>query len=107
MEILTQFVSVFLVLGLLGAAVWWLRGQRCAPALFQTRRAGDQRLLQGLDRLSLSTQHSLHLVRFADRVLLVAVHTGGCRLLESRPWGKPAVSSRSAEIQPGRHCANE
>ena len=107
MEVLTQLVSVLLVLGLLGAAVWWLRSQRSAPPLFRARRRGDERLLQCLDRLSLSSQHSLHLVRFADRVLLVGVHAGGCRLLESRPLSEPAASNGGAATPPGRNFAND
>jgi flagellar biogenesis protein FliO len=35
--------------------------------------------------LSLTPQHSLHLVRVADRTLLVGLSPQGCNLLESGP----------------------
>jgi flagellar biogenesis protein FliO len=38
-----------------------------------------------IDRLALTPQHSLHLVRLADRTLLVGLSPQGCNLLESGP----------------------
>src|SRR5262245_19430131 len=42
--------------------------------------------MQSLERISLTPQHSLHLVRVAGRVLLVAVSPGGCSVLEGPGW---------------------
>ena len=38
------------------------------------------------ERVALSPQHSLHLVRLGGRALLIASHAGGCTLIESVPW---------------------
>jgi flagellar biosynthetic protein FliO len=86
MDILRQALAVGLVLGLLAAALWLLRRQGLArwrgPRL--GRRAAG--LMSPIERLALSPQHSLCLVRIGERALLVAVHSGGCSLLASFPW---------------------
>jgi flagellar biosynthetic protein FliO len=86
MDILRQALAVGLVLGLLAAALWLLRRQGLAgwrgPRL--SRRAAG--LMAPIERLSLSPQHSLCLVRVGERALLVAVSSAGCSLLESFPW---------------------
>jgi flagellar biogenesis protein FliO len=38
--------------------------------------------LQSIERLPLTPQHSLHLVRVAGRTVLIAVSPGGCSLLD-------------------------
>jgi len=38
--------------------------------------------MQAIERLSLTPQHSLHLVSVSGRVLLIAVSPGGCSLLD-------------------------
>ena len=82
MEVIQQTLVVAFVLGLLGAAIYWLRGQGIAR--FNGKgivRAGARRM-QTIERLPLSPQHSLHLVNVSGRVLLIAVSPGGCSLLD-------------------------
>lgn len=90
MEALQQFLSVVVVLALLGGTLWWLRRRGIAqisglPGLPRRRSAG---LLQRVDRLSLSPTHSLHLVRMADRAILIAASPAGCQVVESSPWAQ-------------------
>ena len=40
------------------------------------------RQMQSIERLTLTAQHSLHLVSFAGRTLLIAVSPAGCSLLD-------------------------
>lgn len=42
-----------------------------------------QRQLQSIERLPLTPNHSLHLVKFGDRRLLVAVHPHGCSVIDA------------------------
>jgi len=84
MEILQQSISVLVVLGMLGAALWWLRRQGVARLRGPMGRQA-QRRLQHLERMPLTAQHSLCLVRAVDRVLLISVSPGGCNLMESWP----------------------
>jgi hypothetical protein len=78
MEAMGQAAAVIGVLALLGAALCWLRK---GPAGWPRARAG--RRLQSLERLPLTPQHSLHLVRAGGRTLLVSASPGGCAVLES------------------------
>lgn len=66
-----QFAAVVIVLAALLAAVWLLRSKSRLRSLpFQRRRTAA---LESLDRLTLTAQHSLHLVRVGKRVIVVGV----------------------------------
>ncbi|MCP5119823.1 MAG: hypothetical protein GY953_54185 [bacterium] len=97
MEIINQVLSVLFVLSLLGGTLWWLR--RKGPVRFgiRGRRKAAGARLEAVDRLPLTAQHALHLVRVADRAVLVAVHGAGCTMLESRPWDEVAATGSSPE----------
>jgi|GEM_PF-573816 flagellar biogenesis protein FliO len=82
-EWLRALLSILAVLALaLAVRRWAWRGRM--PALRRTWR-GRARSLEALDRLALSPQHTLHLVRVGDRALLIGAHPGGCTVLESLP----------------------
>lgn len=89
MEILQQLLAVGLVLGALGALVWTLKRKGLAQTNWtksgSSRSREAQAQLEVLGRLSLTPQHSVHLIRLADRVLLVGLSPGGCNVLESAP----------------------
>ena len=94
MEMVNQILSVLLVLGLLGATLWWLKKKNLVRLGVRGRRKRDGARLEAIERLPLSAQHALHLVRVADRAVLVAVHSAGCTMLESRPWEEVAGTPR-------------
>ncbi len=107
MEIVRQLLAIALVLGLLLATLWWLRRRNPAGLRFQVRKSRHARSLESLERLPLSSQHVLHLVRVADRVLVLAVHASGCSLLESFPWSEldrsePRLEPIGEPVQGGR-----
>jgi flagellar biogenesis protein FliO len=54
----------------------WLSGRRA------------ERGLEVVDRLALGPQHTIHLVRWGNRGLLLAVFSNGCSLLQSVPWSE-------------------
>lgn len=83
MEELRQITGVLAVFALLGLALWTLRrgGRLSMRPGFATR--GKE--LASVDRLALSPQHALHLVRLGDRELVVATHPQGCSVLTERP----------------------
>jgi flagellar biogenesis protein FliO len=82
MEVIQQTLVVIFVLGLLGAAIYWLRAQGIARFNGQGVGRSGARRMQTIERLPLSPQHSLHLVNVSGRVLLIAVSPGGCSLLD-------------------------
>lgn len=76
---LQQFLAVFLVLGLLIAALWLLRRKGLAKLnLVPARNLGRERQMEVVERIPLTAQHSLHLVSLAGRLILVGVSPAGC-----------------------------
>jgi flagellar biosynthetic protein FliO len=83
MDWIGQMAAVAGVLALLTGTLWWLRRRGIAGVLPARRQAG--RRLECLERLPLGPQHTLHLVRLGETVLLVASSPGGCALVQSLP----------------------
>ena len=99
MEVIGQLTAVSGVLALLLAALWWLRRRGFAriTAFAPVLTRGNGRRLERLERVVLSPQHALHLVRVADTVLLVAASPGGCALLQSMPASALEAAVREPE----------
>jgi flagellar biogenesis protein FliO len=85
-EPLQQATAVFVVLALLGITFYWLRARGMARFTLPGLTGSNQRRLQSIERLPLTAQHSLHLVRVAGRVVLIAVSPGGCSVLDRGDW---------------------
>lgn len=96
MQSLAGIAAVFL---LLGAALWWLRRKALASG---GANASGRQVAERIGRLRLGPQHSLELVRLADRVLVVAVHASGCTLLDTLPWAgtAPEAGGKTLESRP-------
>ena len=100
METIQQVMSILFVLALLGAALWWLRRKGAAQISWGRHRNKPLRSLQLIERLSLTPQHSLHLVRMADRAMVIGVSPTGCSLLDSSDWKDLGVAmSQSALVE--------
>jgi flagellar biogenesis protein FliO len=80
MDWLRQIAAIALVFGLLAAALLWLRSHGMAGW-----KATASRKITLVDRLRLTPQHSVHIVRVGKRNFLIAVHANGCTLLDSLP----------------------
>ena len=88
MDLIGQMAAIAGVLGLLGLTLWWLRRRgMAAPALV---RRGGRHVIEKLERLPLGLQHTLHLIRLGEEVLLVACSPGGCTVIASRPGQQAA-----------------
>jgi flagellar biogenesis protein FliO len=87
MDVLRQVLSVLLVFSLLGVAVWLLRrGGRISFQGLARKRVlgfakGRTRAMEAVERLALTPQHTLHIVRINGREILVATHPQGCSLI--------------------------
>jgi hypothetical protein len=87
MESLQQTLAVLVVFALLGGALWWLRRRGLAHVSgVGGRRKGA--LLQSVECLPLSAGSALHLVRVAERAILIATSPAGCQVVESGPWAQ-------------------
>ena len=94
MEVFQQFVIVLTVLGLLCGALWALKRKGWARTGLRRKRDEGTPRLEVIDRLPLTQHHSLHLVRLADRTLLIGLSPNGCNLLESAQIAIPAASGQ-------------
>jgi flagellar biogenesis protein FliO len=83
MESARQLVSILAVFALLGFALWAARRGGFARLGLTNLRgvAGERDGLLLLERLPLTPQHVLHVVRIRGRELVVATHPQGCVLL--------------------------
>ena len=79
-----NILAVFLVLGLLIFALWFLRRRGLAKVSLAVggRRAAAGRI-QVVDRKPLTASHSLHLVRVQDRLILIGISPGSCQALHT------------------------
>jgi flagellar biogenesis protein FliO len=84
-----QLFAVAGVLMLLGCALYFLRRKGIA-------RASGGTQLQSIDRLPLTPQHSLHLIRVYGRIVLIAVSPGGCSVLDGSAWTTAAEERTAA-----------
>lgn len=85
MELGEQILAVAVVLGVMYGALWLLRRKGYVRSSIRRPAGNGEPRLEVIDRLSLTPQHSVHLIRMADRTLLVGLSPNGCNLLESRP----------------------
>ena len=81
MELAEQITMVLAVFALLGALLWFLKRRGMASLSLGSRRGGRERRVEVLERVPLTPQHALHLVRVSDKVLLIGTAPSGCALL--------------------------
>ena len=82
MDAMRQIAGIAVTLALLAVALWWLRRRGAV----NFRGVRGSRVMEVIESRGLGPGHTLHLVRVADRVMALATHSGGCTLLEARPW---------------------
>ena len=84
-ELIRQTLAITFVFGLLGAAVWLLgKGRNRIRLLPGYRTKGDGHI-QVVERVGITPQHTLFLLRVGSQGLLIAAHTTGCSVLASKP----------------------
>ncbi len=85
MEAGNQALAVLLVLGLLGGLMWWLRSKGAASWPVVRKRRGEG-YLRSVERVQLSATHSVHLLRYGDKALLISVSPSGVNTIEIASW---------------------
>lgn len=83
MQLTEQIGMVLAVFALLGALLWFAKRRGMATFPIGPKRSGSGRRLEVVERLPLTPQHALHLVRVADRMVLIATAPSSCTLLDS------------------------
>lgn len=97
MEELQQAVLVMAVLMAFGIALYVLRSRGMVTFGVKGAGPGNSRRLQAIERLPLTPQHSLHLVKVSGRVMLIAVSPGGCSVLDGAGWNAGQDGGSAAE----------
>ena len=77
MDWIRQLLAVVAVIGLLLGSLAWLRKRGVTRGAWNSAGGGRARRLEVLERVALSPQHSLHLVRLDDRLVLVGRSPAG------------------------------
>ena len=89
MESMQQSLIVLGVLALLAALLWYLRAKGIAQFSARVPLGGSGKRLQQIERLSLTPQHSLHMVRVAGQAYLLVLSPAGCTVVGSCTWTDP------------------
>jgi flagellar biosynthetic protein FliO len=80
---LGQTIAILFVLMLLAATLWLLRRRGLATVNTVLAKRSKQKFMQVVERVPLTANHSLHLVKVGDRVILIGVSPSGCRGIDS------------------------
>jgi flagellar biosynthetic protein FliO len=83
MQLTEQLGMVLLVFALLGGLLWFARRRGMTSFPLGSRKSGNGRRLEVLERVPLTAQHALHLVRVSDRTVLIATAPSSCTLLDA------------------------
>ncbi len=83
MDAARYFLSILLVIAVLYAVLFVLRRKGIVHSSGAFRRTGSRRRIEVLERAALTSNHSLHLVRFMDGAILIAVSPAGCTVLHT------------------------
>ena len=83
MDALQPIGAILLVLGLLAGALFVLKKNRVGGLASDLRLGSGGRRLQVIERVSLTPQHTLSLVRVGARMMMVATAPGNCQILDA------------------------
>ena len=81
---MSQLVAILFVLAVLWGIVMLLQKRGLAIVNSSLRSRKQTSILQQLDKMRLTPQHSIHLLRIDSRTVLIAVHPQGVTVLEER-----------------------
>lgn len=99
MDVARQGLSVLLVFSLLGVLVWALgrsgRIQFSGAGLARKRVERATRTMIAVERLALTPQHTLHVVRVNGREVLVATHPQGCSIVAPVEQAERSLGARA------------
>ena len=90
MDIAREVAAVVFVLALLGGVLWAMRRGISFSRGISFKGSVRARRLETIERVALTPQHALHLVRFDGKELVISTHPQGCSAI------KVGRTSRSA-----------
>lgn len=105
MDVIQPILAVALVLSLLGATVHFLRGRNAGvrlipPGLISRTLHPDSNRIRQSGTLRLTSHHSLHLVHFGGKDLLLGAHPGGLFVIGRGRAGEFELDGRTVAEEP-------
>lgn len=82
MELTEQITMVLAVFALLGGSLWLLK-RRGVASLRLGRGGSSIRQMEVLERVPLTPQHAVHLVRVSGKVILIGTAPSSCTILDT------------------------
>ncbi len=104
MDAARYFLSILIVIAALYGLLFVLRRKGIVHGGSTFRRTGSRRRVEVLERAALTSGHSLHLVRFMNGAILIAVSPAGCTVLQTTSCAELAcnnVPATAAEADRG------
>jgi len=98
MEVTEQISMVLLVFALLGGLLWFFK-KRGLASLPLRGRGGSARRLEVLERVALTPQHALHLVRVSGKVILIGTAPSACTVMDTATPKEMASPETSTLVQ--------
>jgi len=88
MELTEQITMVLVVFALLGGMLWLLKKRGMAGLPLGSlgmgrRRGGSDKRMEVLERVPLTPQHAIHLVRVSGKVVLIGTAPSSCTILDA------------------------
>jgi flagellar biogenesis protein FliO len=83
MELTEQIAMILVVFALLGGLLFVLKKRGMASLPLVGRRGTGQRRMEVLERVPLTPQHTIHLVRVSGKVVLIGTAPSSCTILDS------------------------
>jgi flagellar biogenesis protein FliO len=88
MELTEQITMVLVVFALLGGMLWLLKKRGMAGLPLGSlgmgrRRSGSDKRMEVLERVPLTPQHAIHLVRVSGKVVLIGTAPSSCTILDA------------------------
>jgi len=83
MELTEQIMMVLAVFALLGGLLWLLKRRGVAALSLGGRRGAGIRQMEVLERVPLTAQHAVHLVRVSGKVILIGTAPSSCTILDT------------------------
>jgi flagellar biogenesis protein FliO len=81
MDLIRESLGITIVFALLWLALWLLKKKGAISVGNLVKRPGAKHCIETIDKLRLTPQHSVHILRVVDRQIVLGVHSSGFTVL--------------------------
>lgn len=95
MDLIRESLGITIVFALLWAVLWLLKKKGAVRVGMLVNRPGGGKCIEVIDKLRLTPQHSVHVVRVADREIVLGLHASGFTILGERVAARDNTGSKA------------